>query len=96
MEEGESFEEAVVREVKEVTNLTVKAGRHLFSCDYSMGESRVYSADISGSDILQLGSDPECAVDDQMLQEVKGWPLQAMKDDFKLSRVIREMHLIHI
>ncbi len=94
LEEGESFEEAVVREVKEETNLTVKAGRHLFSYDYSMGESRVFTADITGADVLQLGIDPECAMDEQILQEVKWWPIEAMKDDFEVSRVIREMKTI--
>jgi 8-oxo-dGTP diphosphatase len=94
LEEGESFEEAVVREVKEEVNLTVKAGRHLFTYDYGAGECRVFSADLIGSNVPQLGYDPEYPEDEQKLQEVKWWPLEAMKDDLEVSRVIEQINMM--
>ncbi|WP_171910771.1 hypothetical protein [Rossellomorea aquimaris] len=46
--------------------------------------------------MLQLGIEPECAMDEQMRQEVKWRPIEVMKDDFEVSRVIREMNLLKI
>ncbi|MEL3972140.1 NUDIX hydrolase [Rossellomorea oryzaecorticis] len=92
--EGENFEETVVREVKEEVNLTVKAGRHLFTYDYGEGECRIFSADIIGSHMPKLGYDPEYAGDEQKLQEVKWWPLEIVKDDLEVSRVIEQMNIM--
>ncbi|WP_175989895.1 NUDIX domain-containing protein [Bacillus sp. Marseille-Q1617] len=94
LEEGESFEETVVREVKEEVNLSVKVDRHLFTYDYGAGECRVFSTDLMGSHVPQLGYDPEYAGDEQKLQEVKWWPLEAMKDDLEVSRVIEQMNIM--
>jgi 8-oxo-dGTP diphosphatase len=91
VEKGERFEETVARELREEVNLSVIVGRHLYSYDYSGGECRVFSAEISCSHIPELGFDPEYPQDDQMLKDVKWWPNEVMKDDFEVSRVIKLM-----
>ncbi|MGR3766268.1 NUDIX domain-containing protein [Rossellomorea sp. NS-SX7] len=96
VESGETFEETVVREVKEEVNLSVKVDRHLFTYDYSAGECRVYLAELTGSHVPELGYDPEFSGEEQKLQEVKWWPIEVMKDDLEVSRVIQHMNIMTI
>ncbi|MFD1737806.1 NUDIX domain-containing protein [Bacillus salitolerans] len=89
LEAGESFEDAVRREMKEEVNLDVRVGEYICTYEYSHGECKIFLADIVGSVVPKLGYDPELPLDKQALQEVKWWPIDEMKDDYEVSMVLK-------
>lgn len=93
LEEGESFEDAVIREVKEEVNLDVEIVSFLFTGQYSGGEERCYLVRLLDNKTPQLGYDPEFNEDEQTLTEVKWFPIKGMKNDLHVSRVIESMNL---
>lgn len=92
VEEGETFEEAVIREVKEEVNLDVEIERCLFVGTYSHGEERCYLVRTVNDRIPSLGFDPE-AGKKQTLSEVKWHSLEDMKDDLQVSKVIKTLNV---
>lgn len=93
LEDGESFEEAVIREVKEEVNLDVEVLSFLFSGNYSGGEERCYLACPLDDRSPVLGYDPEFEAAQQTLSEVKWFPIELVKDDLHVSRVIEAMKI---
>ncbi|NHM31976.1 NUDIX domain-containing protein [Neobacillus terrae] len=93
LEAGETFEEAVIREVKEEVNLNVKVDRLLFSYSYDAGEVRCFLVHSIDGKIATLGFDPE-AGSKQTLSDVKWHTLEEMKDDLQVSKVIDSLKLL--
>ncbi|MEH7445001.1 NUDIX domain-containing protein [Bacillus sp. JJ1122] len=93
LEEGESFENAVIREVKEEVNLDVEVVCFLFTRQYSGGEERCYLVRPIDDKTPQLGYDPEFNENEQTLTEVKWLPIEGMKKDLHVSRVIEAMKI---
>lgn len=94
--EGESLEQAVVREVLEETNLDVNVVRFLFEEPYEYGVSYCFLALVDSEAEATLGSDPEEKDVDyrlSMLQEVDWRPLESMKNDQQVSKVIASLAL---
>ena len=89
--EGESLEQAVVREVLEETCLDVKVVKFLFEEQYEYGVSYCFLASAKSEVEAKLGSDPEEKDVDyhlSMLQEVGWHSLESMKNDQQVSEVI--------
>lgn len=91
VEEGETLEEAVVREVMEETNVSVKVDRFLFSHPYSHGESNGYLVSILDDSQVKLGIDPEHPAHDQALEDIKWWPVEEVKDDAQVAKVLEAL-----
>lgn len=89
--EGESLEQAVVREVLEETSLDVKVVKFLFEEQYEYGVSYCFLASATREAEAKLGSDPEeqdVEYHLSMLQEVGWHSLESMKNDQQVSKVI--------
>ena len=89
--EGESLEQAVVREVLEETSLDIKVVKFLFEEQYEYGISYCFLASAISEAEAKLGSDPEEKNVDyhlSMLQEVGWHSLESMKNDQQVSKVI--------
>jgi probable phosphoglycerate mutase len=93
LEFGESYEEAVVREVKEEVNLEVKVIKHLFTCAYENGSENCYLVEIIGDSQASLGYDPEYPLEDQVLRDVKWFPMREKANDHQVSRIIESLKL---
>lgn len=83
MEYGESAEEALTREFKEETGLTIEIKDFLFVHEYLDRplhgiELFFLVSPISGT--LQLGIDPEMPADDQILTEVGYYNLETLRE----------------
>ncbi|WP_456277012.1 NUDIX domain-containing protein [Bacillus sp. AK128] len=92
LEKGESFEEAVVREVKEEVNLDVRVIKFLFSNQYELGEERCYLVELVDDQEPILGYDPE-AGSNQTLSDVKWHSLKSMKYDLHVSKVLQSLKI---
>jgi 8-oxo-dGTP diphosphatase len=93
LEAGETFEDAVIREVKEEVNLDVEVVDYLFTGQYSHGEERCFLVRPINDKEASLGYDPEVG-EQQTLKEVKWHSLESMKDDLHVSRVLETLKLI--
>ncbi|MBT2680195.1 NUDIX domain-containing protein [Bacillus sp. ISL-35] len=93
LEAGESFEEAVVREVKEEVSLDVEVVDYLFTGQYSGGEERCFLARQLNDQEPMLGCDPEYG-ENQTLNEVRWHSLESMKDDLHVSRVLEALKIV--
>ena len=93
LEAGESFEDAVVREVKEEVNLDVEVVDYLFTGQYSHGEERCFLVRPLNDKEASVGYDPEFG-DRQTLKEVKWHSLESMKDDLHVSKVLEALQLV--
>ncbi|WP_316571765.1 NUDIX hydrolase [Neobacillus sp. YIM B06451] len=90
LENDETFDEAVVREVREEVNLEVKVVKHLFTGTYEYGVEKCFLAElINPNSVPTLGLDPEFPADQQNLTEVKWQPIKKMVDDIQVSEVIK-------
>lgn len=83
MEYGESAEEALIREFKEETGLTIEIKDFLFVHEYLDRplhgiELFFLVSPISGA--LKLGIDPEMSSDDQILTEIGYYNLEVLRD----------------
>jgi 8-oxo-dGTP diphosphatase len=92
LEKGETFEEAVIREVKEEVNLDVEVKEYLFTGQYSGGEERCFLVRSLNDQVPQVGFDPELG-DEQTLSEVQWHSLNSMKEDLHVSRVLDAMKI---
>ena len=90
VDEGETLEQAVVREVKEETGLDVKTVRLLFEEDYVAGVSYCYLAELIGDDTgLTLEFLPqEESIFGTMLHSAEWHLLKDKKDDMQVKKVI--------
>ncbi|WP_079508633.1 NUDIX domain-containing protein [Mesobacillus jeotgali] len=93
LEGFESFEDGVVREVKEEVNLDVEVVEYLFTGEYSGGEERCFLVRQLDDKEPLLGCDPEYG-DEQTLKEVRWHSLDSMKDDLHVSRVIEALKIV--
>jgi 8-oxo-dGTP diphosphatase len=94
LEEGETFEEAVVREVHEEVNLKVKVVKYLFSSFYEEGIEKCFLVkETEKQQCPSLGYDPELPKDKQTLIEVQWKSIKTMKDDIQIAEVIKAMNL---
>lgn len=93
LEAGETFEDAVVREVKEEVNLVVEVVDYLFTGQYSRGEERCFLVRPLNDKEASVGYDPELG-DRQTLKDVKWHSLESMKDDLHVSKVLEALQLI--
>lgn len=92
---GETFEQAVIREVREEVNLEVEVAGLLFSHRYANGTENCYLVQIIGDNPMPaIGYDPELPQEKQVLKEVKWHPIESMQNDHQVSRVIKAMSLI--
>lgn len=90
LEHDETFEEAVVREVREEVNVDVKVVKHLFTGTYEYGVEKCFLAELIDPEAIPtLGVDPELPEDNQFLTEVKWQPIKLMADDKQVSEVIK-------
>jgi 8-oxo-dGTP diphosphatase len=92
LEEGETFEEAVIREVREEVNLDVEVIDYLFTGQYCGGEERCFLVRSLNEKIPQVGFDPELG-DEQTLSEVQWHTLDSMKNDLHVARVLEAMKI---
>lgn len=93
LEAGETFEDAVIREVKEEVNLDVEVVDYLFTGHYSHGEERCFLVRPINDKEASLGYDPELG-EQQTLKELEWHSLEVMKDDLHVSRVLDALKLI--
>ncbi|CAM3723166.1 NUDIX domain-containing protein [Mesobacillus thioparans] len=93
LEGGETYEEAVVREVKEEVNLEVEVVDYLFTGQYSGGEERCFLVRQLNDQEPFLGCDPEYG-EDQTLNEVLWHSLESMKDDLHVSIVLEALKIV--
>ena len=94
IEDGESPEEAAVREVKEETNLSIEVTDLIVEM-YSErinGTYYCYSGRIVGGQ-LSLGSDPEHEIHKQELKEVKWIPVDEVKEHVEVKRILEQINL---
>lgn len=90
LENHESFEEAVIREVQEEVNLKVKVMKHLYTNNYEHGVEKCFLVQtIERNSTPLLGFDPELPIEQQELKEFKWKPIKEMEDDIQVSEVIR-------
>lgn len=93
LENAESFEEAVIREVREEVNLDVKVIKFLFSRNYEHGIEKCYLVEPTNNKLPTLGYDPEFPMDNQNLKEVAWHSLKSMKDDLHVCEVIKALNI---
>lgn len=91
VEEGETLEAAVLREVEEEVNLNGKVDRLLFEDTYTYGPVYCFLVSIDGEQEAQLGYDPELLPEDQVLKGISWFALSDKKDDKQVKQVIHSL-----
>lgn len=91
VEEGETLEEAVIREVKEEVNLNGEVQRLLFKDKYEYGPVYCFLVNVDVCQDAVLGIDPELSSDKQILHGLGWFTLQQMKEDIQVSKVISSL-----
>ena len=94
--EGESLEEATIREVLEETHLNIDVSKLLFEESYKYGISYCFLATVKDGAEARLGNDPEekdVLSQHRMLQGISWHSLESMKDDQQVSKVIAVLGL---
>lgn len=89
--EGESFEEAAIREVKEEVNLDVTIIRSLFNREYDVGTEYCFLTDLKNDSDLTLGYDPEYALEHQILVDASWRSIVEVKEDLHVSEVLKAL-----
>ncbi|WP_088043383.1 NUDIX domain-containing protein [Bacillus sp. EAC] len=94
LENEETFEEAVIREVQEEVNLKVKIIKHLYTNSYELGVEKCFLVQVVEENSTPiLGFDPELLIEQQELKEIKWQPIKEMEEDIQVSKVIRALGL---
>lgn len=94
VEEGESREQAAIREAMEEVKLDINIVRYLFERKYAFGIEYCYLAEPKDSNKMniELGYDPELENDEQVIKQVEWVEIDKVKDDFQVSRVIESLN----
>ncbi len=93
IESGETPEQAAAREVLEETGVRVTTERFLFEASSKSGRNTTLCFLMSEPDdpVVSLGVDPEqqhLHVDDRMLQDARWHPIDEVREDYLISRVL--------
>lgn len=91
IEEGETLEQAAVREVMEEVRLNGVVERMLYESSYSLGPETCFLVRVDAHEEAQLGTDPEYAAGEQILKHVAWFPLEQVKDDMQVSLVLQSL-----
>src|SRR5690242_10954294 len=92
VEEGETLEEAVLREVKEEVRLNGKVERLLFEGKYSQGPDFCFLVSVDLKEEAQLGGDPELLPNEQVLKRIAWFTLEEKKHDKQVSEVLKSLN----
>jgi 8-oxo-dGTP diphosphatase len=91
VEEGETLEAAVLREVKEEVNLNGRVDRRLFEDTYTYGPDYCFLVKVLDDNDAVLGYDPELLPEEQVLKDISWFALADKKDDKQVKRVIESL-----
>ncbi|WP_284645301.1 NUDIX domain-containing protein [Paenibacillus silviterrae] len=92
VEEGETLEAAVLREVKEEVNLNGTIVRLLFEDAYTNGPEYCFLVQVTEDEKeAELGYDPELLPEDQVLKGIAWFTLTEKKDDKQVKRVLQTL-----
>lgn len=93
IEENETHEQAVAREVREETGLDVIVERLLFQQTYALGQCYGYlTSMINSTQIAKLGYDPELGFNEQVLKKMEWKDMNDLKDDLHVSEVLKALN----
>ncbi|MFC7679934.1 NUDIX domain-containing protein [Paenibacillus sp. GCM10028914] len=92
VEEGETFEEAVVREVNEEVKLNCNVIRLLFEDSYEYGPNHCYLVEVNNEEEAELGEDPELQEDKQVLKGIGWFAFEEKKNDIQICKVIKNLY----
>jgi 8-oxo-dGTP diphosphatase len=94
VEEGETPEAAVIRELKEETGLDGRVVRFLFTVPYSQGDHHCFLVEVDPEAEAELGADPEIGADEEPELIGIGWfTLKEKRDDWQVAKVIEILAL---
>ena len=88
VEAGETLEQAVLREVREETNLSARVVRPLYQRAYRSGAEHCFLLECGREQEAVLGHDPELDATSQWLSELAWRPLRDLRDDIQVARVL--------
>lgn len=92
VEQGETLEQAVIREVREEVCLDVQVEKLLFKYSYSIGECYCFLVSpVYDTQEEHLGFDPELNEDNQVLKKIEWRDLNEVKSDLQVSQVIKAL-----
>ena len=88
IEQNESPEVAALRELKEETSLEGEIIRHLYTAQEGSNLNHCYLVHVPMPANAQTGHDPELSDDTQMIFDVAWRPLNELRDDEQVCRVV--------
>ena len=89
VENGETKEQAIVREVLEETHLHVTVEHQLYDISINQGTETCFLVRrVANSSAPRLGIDPELPLDQQELRTVRFRPLKDLQDDSQITRLL--------
>lgn len=88
LEDGETPEDAAVRELREEAGLIGRAVRVLYTTSYQHGDDYGVLVHVEEDQVPVLGHDPELPADGQHLYDVRWWPLAEMAEDRQVKLVL--------
>jgi 8-oxo-dGTP diphosphatase len=91
VENGESLEEAAIREAMEEVNLKIKIIRYLFQSEYSGGTQYCYLAVPADKCEISLGYDPELDSAEQVLTKAEWIDISEVRNDIQVSAVLKSL-----
>ncbi|WP_404275288.1 NUDIX domain-containing protein [Exiguobacterium undae] len=94
LEEHESFEQAVIREVQEEVNLRVSIRQRLYTNRAPSGQEVCFLVERIDASKPVLGRDPERSTEKQILSEVKWCSLVELEEDVQISKILRALKKI--
>jgi ADP-ribose pyrophosphatase YjhB (NUDIX family) len=93
VENGETLEDAAIREAFEETNLKIKIIRYLYKSEYTGGIQYCFLAEPLNENEIKVGYDPEFDSKDQTIKEAKWKKIDDVKEDMMVSVVIKKLTL---